>query len=106
MSVAADTFALTPQGRLHDDEGASMSAPALAQTREPFPLDLPGLRFDAVGRGLWRVSRPGGAVLGHVERQAHPGGERFCARRMAPGAPSPRELGEFWSPRDAAECFR
>ena len=83
-----------------------MSAPVLAQTREPFPLDLPGLRFDPVAFGLWRVSRTSGAVLGHVERRPHGGGERFCARRMAPGAASTRELGEFWSPRDAAECFR
>ena len=82
------------------------SAPALAQTREPFPLDLPGLHFDAVALGLWRVSRPGGAVLGHVERRRDPGGDRFCARRMAPGVASVRELGEFWSPSDAAECFR
>jgi hypothetical protein len=83
-----------------------MSALAPAPTREPFPLDLPGLRFEPVAPDLWRVSRHGGEVLGHVERRRHPGGERFAARRMAPGAGSARQLGEFWSPRDAAECFR
>ena len=83
-----------------------MSAIALAPTREPFPLALPGLRFDPVAPDLWRVSRASGAVLGHVARRRGSDQERFTARRMAPGAAAPRELGEFWSARDAAECFR
>jgi hypothetical protein len=83
-----------------------MSAPTLAPTREPFPLPVPGLRFDSVAPDLWRVSRANGAVLGHVERQWRAGEERFTARHMAPGSVAPRVVGEFWSARDAAECFR
>jgi hypothetical protein len=83
-----------------------MSLLTPAPTREPFPLALPGLRFDPVAPGLWRVSHASGTVLGHVERRLRSGEERFAARRMAPGATAPRVVGEFWSPRDAAECFR
>lgn len=83
-----------------------MSALTLAPTREPYPLAVPGLRFDPVAPDLWRVSRTNGAVLGHVERHGRSGDERFTARRMAPGAGAPRVVGDFWSARDAAECFR
>lgn len=83
-----------------------MSALTLAPTREPFPLAVRELRFDPVAPGLWRVSRADGAVLGHVERHRRSGDERFTARRMARGAGAPRVIGEFWSARDAAECFR
>jgi hypothetical protein len=59
----------------------------------------------AVRDGLWRVVDRTGAVLGHIERQAHSDGERYLARRIV--MPSRRiELGAFWRMDDAADCFR
>jgi hypothetical protein len=84
-----------------------MSAPGAARApREQYPADVPGLRFAAARPGLWRVAAADGTVLGHIERVAADGGERFTARRVRPGAVHALELGRFWSSRDAAEVFR
>jgi hypothetical protein len=82
-----------------------MSAPVLAAPRETFTAP-PGLTITAVGAGLWRVARPGGPVLGHIERRTLGDGERFAARRLVAGGIRSMALGEFWSAADAAECFR
>jgi len=67
-----------------------------------------GLSIVTAAPGLWRVSRIGGPVLGHIELRRRDGVERFAARRLVGGGLGTRsiELGEFWSPTDAAECFR
>ncbi len=83
-----------------------MSATVLAAPRESFPVAPPGLTIIAVAAGLWRVARTGGAVLGHIERLNVDGVERYTARRLLGGGIRSMELGEFWSPADAAECFR
>lgn len=74
--------------------------------REPFPAQVPGLRFAAAAPDLWRVATSDGAVLGHIRRHELGGVERFSARRLLPGGLRAIELGEFWSSRDAAEVFR
>ena len=83
-----------------------MSAPVLAAPREAFPAALAGLTIVAVGPGLWRVARTSGQVLGHIERRRVGDLDRYAARRLLVGGIRSIELGEFWSPADAAECFR
>jgi hypothetical protein len=83
-----------------------MSAPVLAAPRETFPAAPPGLTITAVGAGLWRVARPGGPVLGHIELRTLGAVERYSARRLVAGGIRSTPLGEFWSAADAAECFR
>jgi len=46
-----------------------------------------------------------GAVLGHIEREAHADGERYLARRLVMSTRR-IELGAFWRIDDAADCFR
>jgi hypothetical protein len=64
-----------------------------------------GPQLVAVRDGLWRVVDRTGAVIGHIERQAHTDGERFLARRIV-GSTRRIELGAFWRMADAADCFR
>ena len=72
----------------------------------PIPAGVPGLTITPVAPGLWRVSRTAGAVLGHIELRDVDGLERYAVRRLVSGGTRSMPLGEFWSPRDAAECFR
>ncbi|MFK4728423.1 hypothetical protein ROT00_01925 [Agromyces mediolanus] len=74
--------------------------------REPFPDRVPGLSFAAAAPDLWRVAASDGALLGHIRRREIGGVERFSSRRLLPGGRHGIDLGEFWSPRDAAEVFR
>lgn len=83
-----------------------MSATALARPRETFPARVTGLTITPAAPKLWRVSRPGGPVLGHIELRDESGLERYAARRLVSGGIRAMPLGEFWSPSDAAECFR
>jgi len=55
---------------------------------------------------LWRVTRPAGDVLGYVERLSTPAGYRFVAKRMLPRQRRFLAIGEFWTFRDAMDCFR
>ena len=81
-----------------------MSATILAPLREPFPVTVTGLTISAAAPGLWRVARADGAVLGHIERAGE--SDRYRTRRLLPGGIRAMPLGEFWSPRDAADVFR
>lgn len=73
---------------------------------EPFPVAMAGLTITPVAAELWRVSRTGGPVLGHIAHRDVDGRARYSARRIMSGGVRALPLGEFWSPRDAAECFR
>jgi hypothetical protein len=81
-----------------------MTTTVLEPTRESFPAVPTGLTITPVAPLLWRVSRAGGPVLGHIARRGSAG--PFAARRLLHGGIHSIELGEFWSPHDAAECFR
>lgn len=83
-----------------------MSVTMLARPRESFPARVPGLTITPAAPSLWRVSRTGGPVLGHIERHEVGGLERWAARRLVAGGIRSMPLGEFWSAPDAAECFR
>ena len=98
MSPAAlTTSALTRAAPKH-------SVPTLP--RETFPAVAPELAITPVATALWRVSRIGGAVLGHIERLDDGELVRYASRRLLSGGIRSMPLGEFWSPHDAAECFR
>ncbi|WP_156891283.1 hypothetical protein [Agromyces subbeticus] len=79
---------------------------SIARTREPFPIVVPGLLISPAAPGLWRVTRPQGAVLGHIEQRGAGAELRFAAKRLVAGGIRSIDLGEFWSSRDAAEVFR
>lgn len=83
-----------------------LSARTTADRRDAFPSTPRGLSIITAAPGLWRVARIGGPVLGHIELRRRDGEERFAARRLVGGGIRSIELGEFWSPTDAAECFR
>ena len=65
-----------------------------------------GLRLVQVRDDLARVTRPGGEVLGYVERFADPQGEKYRAKRFIARQRRFVEIGEFWSRADATDCFR
>jgi hypothetical protein len=112
------------QGRLHDERNdvsittlsspagpgiritSELSRAASPRLREAFPVELLGLTITPVTPAMWRVSRTGGPVLGHIELRDVDGHFRYSARRVVNGGVRASPLGEFWSPRDAAECFR
>jgi hypothetical protein len=83
-----------------------MSATTRSRPRATFPAQVSGLTITPAAPGLWRVSRSAGPVLGHIELRDESGLERYAARRLVAGGIRSTPLGEFWSPRDAAECFR
>src|SRR6218665_2422847 len=75
-----------------------------ALLREPFPEAVRGLTFTPAAPGLWRGKRAGGLVFGHIEQRA--GSERYGVRRMRAGPLRSLPVGEFWSPREAADVFQ
>ena len=106
MSVGLRIVADTPQGRLHD-ERSDMSTAALARTREPFPDRRTAASRSRLPRPICGESHDRAArSLGHIERHGRDDRERYRARRVLPGGIRSIELGEFWSPREAAELFR
>jgi hypothetical protein len=65
-----------------------------------------GLTLVQLHDDLTRVTLPSGEVLGYIERFMHPQGERFRAKRFMARQRRFVEIGEFWSRRDATDCFR
>ena len=55
---------------------------------------------------LWRVTRPGGEVVGYIERFTVRDGLRYRAKRMLVRQRRFVAIGEFWSVDDALECLR
>ncbi len=80
--------------------------PVVRDRADAAPPAPRGLSIVTAAPGLWRVALIGGPVLGHIELRELDGAERFVARRLLRGGLRSIELGEFWSPTDAAECFR
>ncbi|MFE6255661.1 hypothetical protein [Agromyces sp. NPDC057865] len=84
----------------------TVGAPVVRDRTDAPPAAPRGLSIITAAPGLWRVALIGGPVLGHIELRERDGEERFVARRLLRGGLRSIELGEFWSPTDAAECFR
>jgi hypothetical protein len=84
----------------------SSSGPVVHERADAAPPAPRGLSIVTAAPGLWRVALIGGPVLGHIELRERDGEEHFVARRLLRGGLRSIELGEFWSPTDAAECFR
>jgi hypothetical protein len=55
---------------------------------------------------LWRVTKPGGEVLGYIEAFDATGGERYRAKRFVASRRSFLEVGEFWRIDDATDSLR
>src|SRR6218665_471149 len=81
---------------------AAPATPALL--REPFPEAVRGVGAPRGARGLGRGKRADGLVLGHIERRSD--SERYRVRRMRAGTLRSLPVGEFWSPREAADVFQ
>ena len=78
---------------------AGVPLPSLRATRG-------GLQLVQVHDDLARVTRPGGEIVGYVERFDDPQGDRYRAKRFLPRQRRFVEIGEFWSRSDATDCFR
>ena len=70
------------------------------------PAIRPGIAMIQLHDALWRITRPGGEVLGYIERVEVPSGERFRAKRLLQRQRRFLSVGEFWSIHDAIDCFR
>jgi len=78
---------------------AGVPLPSLRSTRG-------GLQLVQVHDDLARVTRPGGEIVGYVERFDDPQGDLYRAKRFLPRQRRFVEIGEFWSRDDATDCFR
>lgn len=58
------------------------------------------------GAALWRVTAPGGRVIGHLRQCDHPLGVRFRAERLHLATGRFLEVGEFWSVDEAIASLR
>jgi hypothetical protein len=56
-------------------------------------------------RGMWRVTRAGGEVLGYIEELDSADGTRYRAKRISARLRRFIALGEFWRMDDAVACF-
>lgn len=54
---------------------------------------------------LWRVTRSDGEVLGYVERFTERGGWRYRSKRLLTSQRRFISVGEFWTIREAVDCF-
>ena len=72
-------------------------------TTLPVAARRPGVAFVQLNNGLWRITRPAGAVLGYVENL---GSGRFLAKRLASSGRAFLPVGEFRSFDDAVDCLR
>jgi hypothetical protein len=70
------------------------------------PVARRGVALVRLNQSLWRITRPGGAVLGYVERFPAPAGVRYRAKRFQARQGRFVVDGEFWRMDDAIECLR
>lgn len=89
------------------DFGSTTSSNSIA--RETAML-RPGIAMIQLHDELWRVTRTNGEVLGYVERFTTPsaggrGGTRYRAKRMLVSQRRFVAVGEFWTIREAIDCF-
>lgn len=70
------------------------------------PALSPTVAAIAVGRDRWRIVDRTGRAIGHLQRLHDARGTRFRAQRFHAPTRAFRDVGEFWSAREAAECLR
>ncbi len=76
-------------------------------TREStLPSVIDHMRLIPVGEGLWRVIDPVGRAAGHLQATGAGAHQRFTARRFHMATGVFRDLGSFWTTREAVECLR
>ncbi len=68
------------------------------------PTIRPGLAAVQLHDELWRLTRPGGEVLGYIERFEERGLPRYRAKRLLQQRRF-LPVGEFWRFDDALDCF-
>ncbi len=75
-----------------------------------YTMELPGvisgMRMLRVGDALWRVVDREGRAVGHLTVRTDVRGRRFVARRFQVSSRTFRDIGEFWTPREAVDCLR
>ncbi len=64
------------------------------------------VRLLPVGDRLWRVIDSAGRALGHLQSRGDGRLRRFAARRFHAPSGGFRDIGEFWTAREAVECLR
>ncbi|MFT4213282.1 MAG: DNA mismatch repair protein [Microbacterium sp.] len=67
---------------------------------------LRGVRLLPVSAHRWRVLDLRGRVLGHLRAESVADGIRYHAERFELTTARMRQLGAFWSAREAVECLR
>ncbi len=77
----------------------------MSQTLAPAPPVIRGFAFRPVSSRRWRVIDRTGRVIGHVRWEEAGGGLRFHAERFDLARARLRQLGAFWSAREAVECL-
>lgn len=70
------------------------------------PDRIDGMMLMPVGPTLWRVVDPTGRAVGHVLVDGDGGERRFVARRFRIADHAFRDVGAFWTLREAIECLR
>ena len=65
-----------------------------------------GLRLVPATVDRWRVVDVTGSIIGHLDAIPDPRGTRYRARRYHARAHVFRDIGDFWSADDAADCLR
>lgn len=100
MSVVVRSLHL--HGRVRDER----TIMTLMTAHTPSPTISHGtVTAKPVTTTLWRVSASDDRVLGHVRLVESKFGERYAATLILPGGIRTMALGEFWSLRDALDCF-
>ncbi|KZE91032.1 hypothetical protein [Microbacterium sp. TNHR37B] len=79
---------------------------------DPFDRSSQG-RFRVGGADLlrvsercWRAMDRSGRVLGHIQARGESDARRYVARRFLTSRNAYRDLGEFWTLREAVDCVR
>jgi len=71
----------------------------------PAPPALRGYRFHAVAAHRWRVLDRRGRIIGHLRSEERTEGVRYHAERFELARARMRQLGAFWTVREAVECL-
>lgn len=85
-------------------ETLAFASPLLSRPPQLSPLT--GLALQHAGTTQWRAIDDAGRVVGHIQPLPSPDGTRYRARRYKQALTRFVDLGDFWSPDEAAWCLR